>query len=58
MLFFNKPPRYVLSLDNNYFKIILKKPTSSCQIDGDYVKLPRIIEVVLLPQSLDIIIGK
>ncbi len=58
MLFYNKPPRYVLSLDNSYFKIVLKKPTNSCQIDGDYVRLPRIIEVELLPQALNIIIGR
>lgn len=58
MIFYNKPPRYVLSLDNNYFKIILKKQSHSCQIDGDYVRLPRIIEVELLPQALKIIIGK
>lgn len=58
MIFLHRPPRYVLSLDNNYFKIILKKPSSSCQIDGDYVKLPRIIEVELLPQALNIITGK
>jgi len=58
MLFYNQPPRHVLSLDNNYFKIILKQPSHSCQIDGDYVKLPRIIEVELLPQVLHIIVGK
>lgn len=58
MLFYNRPPRYVLSLDNNYFKIILKKPVNSCQIDGDYVRLSRIIEVEVLPRSLNIIIGK
>lgn len=58
MLFYHRPPRYVLALDNSYFKIILKRPSNSCQIDGDYVKLPRIIEVELLPKTLSIIIGK
>ncbi|MDO8669555.1 MAG: diacylglycerol kinase family protein [Candidatus Buchananbacteria bacterium] len=55
MIFYNRPPRYILALDNNYFKIILKKESDSCQIDGDYIKLPRVIEVEVLPQALNII---
>ncbi|OGY44573.1 MAG: hypothetical protein A3B89_03920 [Candidatus Buchananbacteria bacterium RIFCSPHIGHO2_02_FULL_40_13] len=58
MIFVHQPPRYVLALDNNYFKIILKRLTNSCQLDGDYIKLPKIIEVELLPKALKIVVKK
>lgn len=58
MIFYHHPTKYVLALDNNYFQIILKRPSQSCQIDGDYVKLPKVIEVELVPQALNIIIGE
>lgn len=58
MIFYHHPTKYVLSLDNNYFQIILERSSQSCQIDGDYVKLPKVIEVELVPQVLKIIIGE
>jgi diacylglycerol kinase (ATP) len=59
MMFLSRSPsKYVLSLDNSYFKIILKRASNACQIDGDYVKLPRIIKVEVLPKSLHIIVHK
>lgn len=57
LIFFHRPPRYVFSLDNNYFKIILRRETDSCQIDGDYVKLPKVIEVEILPKAIDLIVA-
>lgn len=56
MFVYKKPPKYVLSLDNNNFKIILRKVSQACQIDGDYVKLPRIINVEVLSKQLNIIV--
>jgi len=58
MIFVHHPPRYVLALDNNYFKIILNRISNSCQIDGDYLRLPKIIEVELLPKALKIVVKK
>lgn len=58
MIFYRRPPRYVLSLDNNYFKILLRKPSDHCQIDGDYIKLPKVIEVKIIPRALSLVVDK
>lgn len=58
MIMYRKSPRYILSLDNHYFKIILKQASDACQIDGDYIRLPKTIEVKVLPKALSIIVAK
>ena len=58
MVLYRRPPRYVWARDNNYFKILLKKPSDACQIDGDYVKLPKVIEVKVLPTALSLVVVK
>jgi diacylglycerol kinase (ATP) len=58
MVLYRRPPRYVWARDNNYFKILLKKPSDACQIDGDYVKLPKVIEVKVLPKALSLVVVK
>ena len=58
MIFMHHPPRYVLALDNNYFKVILKQVNTSCQVDGDYLKLPKVIEVELLSKALKMVVKK
>ncbi len=55
LVWYHQPPRHVFTLDNNYFKIILKRPINSWQIDGDYLKLGREIEVEILPLAVEIV---
>lgn len=58
VIFFAKPSRHVFTLDNRYFKIKLKQKRflKSAQIDGDRIKLPRSIEIEVLPQALEVVI--
>ncbi|MEI6288771.1 MAG: diacylglycerol kinase family protein [bacterium] len=56
VLLFQKPPRHVFSLDNNYFKLHLRHGRKSCQIDGDYIELPPDIELRVLPSALKIVV--
>jgi len=57
-VFYGKPTQFLFSLDNNYFKISLRRRLRSCQIDGDYIELEKDIEIKMLPQALKIVIGK
>ena len=58
VLFYTKPPKHIFSLDNKYFKIRVKRKKflKSAQIDGDCIKLPRNIEIEVLPQALEVVI--
>ncbi|HLD34615.1 MAG TPA: diacylglycerol kinase family protein, partial [Patescibacteria group bacterium] len=58
VIFYTRPPKYVFTLDNKYFKIRLKKKKflKTAQIDGDHVKLSRNIEIEVLPQALEVFI--
>ena len=51
-----KPPVKTFALDNDYFKIVMKEPMDSAQIDGDYIKLPKVIEIKIKPQILKVIV--
>ncbi len=58
MLWYQRPPRYVFSLDNGSFDIFLprKKDLRSCQIDGDYIDVnSQNISVKILPRALTVV---
>lgn len=58
VLFYANPPKHVFMLDNKYFKIRLKRKKflRTAQIDGDRIKVPRVMEIEVLPQALTIIV--
>ena len=58
VLFYVKPPRYVFTLDNSYFKIRLKRRRylKTAQVDGDRIRLPKVIEIECLPQALEVVV--
>ncbi|MEK7653413.1 MAG: diacylglycerol kinase family protein [Patescibacteria group bacterium] len=58
LLYFHHPPKHVFYLDRDYFKIVLKRESKSCQIDGDFIHLPREIEIKVLSQALEVVVGK
>lgn len=60
VLFYRTPPKHIFTLDNKYFKIRIKrkKYLKTAQIDGDKIKLPRTIEVEVLPKALEVIVKK
>jgi len=58
IILFQKPPKFVFTLDNEYFRVSLSRKTKACQIDGDFVDLGKDIEVEVLKQALKIIIPK
>lgn len=55
LLRYHKPPRHVFTLDGDNFKLTFKKTEDSCQVDGDYIALPRQLEISLQPLALRII---
>ncbi len=58
LLFYTKPPKHVFSLDNKSFKVKIKrkKILKTAQIDGDTIKVPRLMEIEVLPQVLEIVV--
>lgn len=56
MLWYQSPPRHIFSLDDSYFKVILDHRRRSCQIDGDYIRLPKEIEIKMLPAALSVVV--
>lgn len=61
MFWYQRPPRHVFSLDNNFFQIVLgrNRDLKSCQIDGDYINLnSKNIEIKVLPKVLKVVVGK
>lgn len=58
LFLYQKPPRYIFSLDRDYFRITFNHQLRSCQIDGDYIRLPREIELEVLPKVLSVLAPK
>ncbi|MFA6593916.1 MAG: diacylglycerol kinase family protein [Candidatus Buchananbacteria bacterium] len=57
VLFYVKPPRYVFTLDNRYFKIRVKRRhLKTAQVDGDRIKVPKVMEIECLPQALEVVV--
>lgn len=56
MLLNRRPKKYIFTLDNNYFKIIVNRGLKSCQIDGDSIKLSREIDIEVLPHALEVVV--
>jgi len=56
MLWYQRPPRHIFSLDNNYFKINLNYGLKTCQIDGDYIKLAKEMEIKVLPRAISVVV--
>lgn len=57
-IFYRRPTQFLFSIDNDYFKISFNRGLSSCQIDGDYLNPTKEVEIKMLPQALQVIIGK
>ena len=58
ILWYQEPPKFIFSLDNSYFKIVLNHHSKDCQIDGDSINLEKNIEIEILPQAVSIVIPK
>lgn len=60
VLFYVKPPKHIFTLDNKYFKVVIKrrKFLKTAQIDGDMIKLPKSIEIEVLPKILEVMVKK
>lgn len=58
VLFYVKPPRYVFTLDNSYFKIRVRRHRylKTAQVDGDRIKVPKVMEIECLPQALEVVV--
>lgn len=60
VLFYVNPPKHIFTLDNKYFKIKLRRKRflKTAQIDGDRIRVPRTIEIEVLPKALEILVKK
>ncbi|MFA4871596.1 MAG: diacylglycerol kinase family protein [Patescibacteria group bacterium] len=56
LLWRQQPKKHIFTLDNDYFKIYLNRGWNSYQIDGDYLKISKEIEVEVLPKALEVVI--
>ncbi|MFA5029480.1 MAG: diacylglycerol kinase family protein [Patescibacteria group bacterium] len=58
ILLYHQPPRYVFTLDNNFFRITLRRQhfLKTAQIDGDHLNLPREIIIEVLPRALEMVV--
>ncbi len=54
-LIFSRVKKLIYDFDSRYFKIDLRFKTKTCQLDGDYLELPKSLEVVVLPKKLTVI---
>jgi len=59
IFFYAKPPKHIFSLDNKYFKIRVKrrKFLRTAQIDGDRIRVPRVIEIEVLPKAIEVLVA-
>lgn len=58
VLFFDHPPRHIFTLDNQKFKIRVKRKShlKTAQIDGDKISVDRDMTVEVLPQALEVVV--
>ncbi|MFA6919021.1 MAG: diacylglycerol kinase family protein [Patescibacteria group bacterium] len=58
LIFFHEKTKLLFNLEGSHFKITLKNKSNSCQIDGDWVDLPRTIDIKILPKILSVYSGQ
>lgn len=58
LLFFREKTKLLFNLEGSSFRITLKRKSNSCQIDGDQIDLPRIINIKILPKVLSVYSNK
>jgi len=59
MIVYQKPPRYVFNVDSDHFLVKFSSGLRSCQIDGDYMRLPsNEMEVDVLKRALSVVVKK
>ena len=58
VLFYQKPPHYIFSVDNGSFRVSLRrrKFLKTCQVDGDHLNLSKEMMIEVLPQILSVVI--
>ena len=58
VLFFDHPPRHIFTLDNQRFKIRVKRKSylKSAQIDGDRIAVKKDMEIEVLPAALEVVV--
>jgi len=58
ILFFDKPPRHIFTLDNQKFKIGVKRKSylKTAQIDGDKIAVKNDMEIEVLPGALEVVV--